>query len=38
MLPRRRQLAPFQVIELHSVPASAALHNSEFGGISQWAG
>jgi hypothetical protein len=39
--PRRRaaeqrdELAPFQLIELHSAPASAALHDSELGGISQ---
>jgi hypothetical protein len=29
------ELAPFQLIELHSAPASAALHDSELGGISQ---
>ena len=32
---QREELAPFQLIELHSAPASAALHDSELGGISQ---
>jgi len=32
---QRNELAPFQLIELHSAPASAALHDSELGGISQ---
>jgi hypothetical protein len=32
---KRNELAPFQLIELHSAPASAALHDSGLGGISQ---
>jgi hypothetical protein len=32
---QRNELAPFQLIELHSAPASAALHDNELGGISQ---
>ena len=31
----RDELSPFQLIELHFAPASAALHDSELGGISQ---
>jgi hypothetical protein len=34
----RDELTPFQLIELHSVPASAALHDSELSGISQRTG
>jgi hypothetical protein len=32
---KRDELSPFQLIELHFVPASAALHDSELGRISQ---
>jgi len=35
---QRDELAPFQLIELHSVPASAALHDIEFARISQRVG
>ena len=35
---KRDELAPFQLIELHSVPASAVLHDNELGGISQRVG
>ena len=34
----RNELAPFQLIELHSGPASAALHDIELAGISQRTG
>jgi hypothetical protein len=32
---QRNELARFQSIELHSVPANAALHDIELAGISQ---
>ena len=35
---KRDELAPFQLIELHSVPARSALNDIELAGTSQWVG